>query len=132
MRQLLATGWMHNRARMLTASFLTKHLLQDWRIGADWFLRWLTDADIANNQLGWQWVAGVGVDTNPWRMFNPTLQSRRYDPDGDYIKRWVPELSASWVDDVHDPSGDARRRSGYPTRIIEHPDAVQRFKARSR
>ncbi len=132
MRQLTETGWMPNRARMITASFLTKHLLQDWRVGAEWFRAWLTDFDVANNQLGWQWVAGVGVDTNPWRMLNPTLQSRRHDPSGGYITTWVPELSAWWVDDVHDPSPESRTRSGYPPTIIDHREAVARYRDRKR
>jgi len=130
MRQLRATGWMHNRTRMLTASFLTKHLLQDWRIGARWFQVWLTDGDIANNQLGWQWVAGTGVDTNPWRMFNPTLQSRKYDPAGTYIRTWVPELADASVDDIHDPPQSLRESVGYPERIVDHSEAVERFKGR--
>lgn len=128
MRQLRETGWMHNRSRMLTASFLTKHLNQDWRTGARWFRQWLTDADMANNQLGWQWVAGVGVDTNPWRMFNPVLQSRRHDPQGTYIRTWVPELAEVAADEIHDPSDRTRSHLGYPSRIIEHSDAVARFK----
>jgi len=132
MRQLRATGWMHNRTRMLTASFLTKHLLQDWRIGARWFQIWLTDADVANNQLGWQWVAGTGTDTNPWRMFNPTLQSRKYDPAGTYIRSWVPELADASVHEIHDPSPSFRESVGYPARIIEHSDAVAMFKHRKR
>jgi deoxyribodipyrimidine photo-lyase len=132
MRQLRATGWMHNRTRMLTASFLTKHLLQDWRIGARWFQVWLTDGDIANNQLGWQWVAGTGVDTNPWRMFNPTLQSRKYDPAGTYIRTWVPELADASVQEIHDPSPSLRESVGYPEGIVEHSDAVERFKHRER
>ncbi len=132
MRQLRATGWMHNRTRMLTASFLTKHLLQDWRIGARWFRVWLTDGDIANNQLGWQWVAGTGVDTNPWRMFNPTLQSRKYDPAGNYIRTWVPELVDASVHEIHDPSQSLRESVGYPEAIVEHSDAVERFKHRER
>ncbi|MGI9666881.1 MAG: cryptochrome/photolyase family protein [Acidimicrobiia bacterium] len=129
MRQLRATGWMHNRARMLTASFLTKHLRQDWRAGADWFLTWLTDGDIANNQLGWQWVAGIGVDTNPWRMFNPTLQSHKYDPDGGYIRAWIDELSEVDDSEIHDPSADTRRRTGYPLKLVNHASAVARFKS---
>lgn len=132
MRQLRATGWMHNRSRMLTASFLTKHLLQDWRIGARWFQTWLTDGDVANNQLGWQWVAGTGVDTNPWRMFNPTLQSRRYDPTGSYIRTWVPELADASVHQIHNPSVGFRDSVAYPARIVEHSDAVATFKNRKR
>lgn len=131
MRQLCATGWMHNRARMLTASFLTKHLQQDWRVGADWFRTLLTDADIANNQLNWQWAAGVGVDPKPWRMFNPTLQSRRFDPDGTYIRKWVPELAQATVEEIHDPSEGSRDLFGYPIPIVGHREAVARYKRSS-
>ncbi len=93
MRELWATGWMHNRARLVTASFLVKHLLLPWRLGEDWFWDTLVDADLANNALGWQWVAGSGADAAPYfRVFNPVTQGRRYDPDGAYVRRWVPEI----------------------------------------
>ena len=93
MRQLWQTGWMHNRVRMLVASFLTKHLRMHWKHGADWFMETLVDADLANNTLGWQWVAGTGADAAPYfRIFNPMLQAKRFDPDGSYVKRWVPEV----------------------------------------
>jgi deoxyribodipyrimidine photo-lyase len=93
MRQLWSTGWMHNRVRMVAASFLVKHLLISWREGAAWFWDTLVDADLANNTLGWQWVAGCGADAAPYfRIFNPVLQSRRFDPQGRYIQRWVDEL----------------------------------------
>lgn len=93
MRELWATGWLHNRARMIVASFLTKHLLIDWREGAAWFLDTLVDADWANNSAGWQWVAGCGVDAAPWfRIFNPVTQSRRFDPTGVYLRTWLPKL----------------------------------------
>ena len=92
MRQLLHTGWMHNRVRMLVASFLTKHLRMHWSHGARWFMDTLVDADLANNTLGWQWVAGTGADAAPYfRIFNPLLQAKRFDPDGAYVRRWVPE-----------------------------------------
>lgn len=94
MRELWATGYMHNRVRMIVASFLTKHLLIDWRKGAAWFLDTLLDADLASNSMSWQWVAGCGVDAAPYfRIFNPILQSQKFDPDGAYIRRWVPELA---------------------------------------
>ncbi|MFD8706570.1 cryptochrome/photolyase family protein [Kitasatospora sp. NPDC059648] len=93
MRQLAHEGWMHNRARLLTASFLAKSLYLDWRIGAAHFLALLVDGDVANNQLNWQWVAGTGTDTRPNRVLNPLRQADRYDPDGDYVRRWVPELA---------------------------------------
>ncbi|UHQ18441.1 DNA photolyase family protein [Lysobacter sp. KIS68-7] len=93
MRQLWETGWMHNRVRMLVASFLTKHLRLHWEHGARWFWDTLVDADLANNTLGWQWVAGTGADAAPYfRIFNPMLQAKRFDPDGAYVKRWVPEI----------------------------------------
>lgn len=93
MRELLATGWMHNRVRMITASFLTKHLLIDWRWGEAWFAKHLNDFDLASNNGGWQWAAGCGVDAAPYfRIFNPSLQTARFDPDFTYIRKWVPEF----------------------------------------
>ena len=95
MRQLAETGWMHNRARMITASFLVKHLLIHWQEGEKWFMRHLIDGDLAANNGGWQWTAGTGTDAAPYfRIFNPTLQAKKFDPDGEYIRRWVPELAA--------------------------------------
>ena len=128
MRQLRETGWMHNRTRMITASFLTKDLMIDWRRGARWFLTWLTDGDLANNQLGWQWVAGTGTDTNPTRIFNPTLQSERFDPDGVYIRRWVRELSDVGSEEIHDPSPLTRASVDYPLPLVDHREAIHRFK----
>ncbi|MEC9482575.1 MAG: deoxyribodipyrimidine photo-lyase, partial [Halomonas sp.] len=94
MRALWATGWMHNRARMIVASFLTKNCLVDWRIGADWFMDTLVDADLSSNTAGWQWVAGTGADAAPYfRIFNPVLQGEKFDPEGTFIRRWVPELA---------------------------------------
>ncbi len=99
MRQLLATGWMHNRVRMIVASFLVKDLHLPWQWGARWFMRHLIDGDLASNNHGWQWAAGTGTDAAPYfRVFNPTLQQDRYDPDGAYVDRWVPELVAPIVD----------------------------------
>jgi len=93
MRQLWQTGWMHNRVRMLVASLLTKHLRLHWSHGARWFWDTLVDADLANNTLGWQWVAGTGADAAPYfRIFNPMLQAKRFDPEGAYVRRWVPEI----------------------------------------
>nr|WP_255709288.1 deoxyribodipyrimidine photo-lyase [Spirosoma sp. KNUC1025] len=104
MRQLWQTGYMHNRVRMLTASFLTKNLLIDWRTGADWFLDCLVDADLAVNTLNWQWVAGTGLDAAPFfRVFNPVLQSKKYDLNGDYIKAFVPELRHVPGKYIHEP-----------------------------
>ncbi len=94
MRQLWKTGWMHNRVRMIVASFLVKHLLEDWRLGEAWFWDTLVDADVANNAAGWQWVAGCGADAAPYfRIFNPMSQGEKFDPDGDYVRAWVPELA---------------------------------------
>ncbi|GAB2728929.1 cryptochrome/photolyase family protein [Kitasatospora kifunensis] len=118
MRQLATEGWMHNRARLLTASFLTKSLYHDWRIGAAHFLTLLVDGDIANNQLNWQWVAGTGTDTRPNRVLNPLLQADRYDPHGDYVRRWVPELAHIAGRSVHRP-WLLSDRPAYPAPLIE-------------
>jgi len=119
MREMRATGWMHNRVRMVVASFLTKHLRMHWVHGARWFWDNLVDADLANNTLGWQWVAGTGVDAAPYfRIFNPVLQARKFDPDGAYIARWVPELRGLPVAVRHAP-WEARAATGlYPPRPI--------------
>src|SRR5690606_32179828 len=104
MRQLWQTGFMHNRVRMLTASLLTKNLLIDWRIGESWFWDTLVDADPANNPGNWQWVAGCGMDAAPYfRIFNPVLQGEKFDAEGDYVRRWVPELSALPSEWIHKP-----------------------------
>lgn len=103
MRQLAAEGWMHNRARLITASFLTKQLGLDWRAGAAWYASLLLDADVANNNGNWQWVAGTGNDTKPYRRFNPVRQAERFDPEGDYVRRWVPELAGVTGKAVHQP-----------------------------
>lgn len=104
MRELWRTGWMHNRVRMVVASFLTKNLLIPWREGARWFWDTLVDADLANNTLGWQWTAGCGADAAPYfRVFNPVLQGERFDPEGAYVRRWVPELAALPAAYLHRP-----------------------------
>jgi deoxyribodipyrimidine photo-lyase len=126
MRQLLAEGWMHNRARLIVGSFLTKTLYLDWRAGARHFLAWLVDGDIANNQLNWQWIAGTGTDTRPNRVLNPLLQAERYDPDGTYVRRHVPELAGVAGAAVHAPwklGGVA----GYPEPILELSAGRERF-----
>ena len=124
MRQLLSEAWMHNRVRMITASFLVKDLHLDWRRGAKWFMDHLVDGDLASNQLGWQWVAGSGNDAAPFfRVFNPTLQGAKFDPSGSYVRRYVPELAG--VDDrhIHNPhelAGSLLGVAGYPTPIVDH------------
>jgi deoxyribodipyrimidine photo-lyase len=113
MRQLLDEGWMHNRARLITASYLTKHLGCDWRAGAAWYDAHLLDADVANNYGNWQWVAGTGTDTRPYRKFNPVRQALRFDPAGEYVRRHVPELADVPGTAVHTPwdLDPARRRT---------------------
>ncbi|WP_405008205.1 DNA photolyase family protein [Kitasatospora purpeofusca] len=120
MRQLAHEGWMHNRARLLTASFLAKNLYLDWRVGAAHFLSLLVDGDVANNQLNWQWVAGTGTDTRPNRVLNPLRQADRYDPDGAYVRRWVPELAHLPGPSVHRPW---LFTADYPAPIID-PEAL--------
>jgi deoxyribodipyrimidine photo-lyase len=136
MRQLLATGWMHNRGRMIVASFLTKDLLINWQEGEAWFMHNLVDGDPAANNGGWQWSAGTGTDAAPYfRIFNPITQGLKFDPDGDYIARWVPELRHLPIPFRHEPwkldPADAERfgfRLGtdYPQRIVDHAFARQR------
>ncbi|MGN6695827.1 MAG: cryptochrome/photolyase family protein [Aquihabitans sp.] len=136
MRQLLAEGWMHNRVRMITASFLVKDLHIDWRRGAHWFMRHLVDGDVASNQHGWQWTAGTGTDAAPFfRVFNPILQGTRFDPDGDYVRRYVPELRSIEGGAVHEPwkqAGDlfAGEATAYPDPIVDH--AAERDEALAR
>jgi deoxyribodipyrimidine photo-lyase len=116
MRQLHAEGWMHNRARLITAAFLTKKLRLDWRDGARAFAELLVDADVANNTGNWQWVAGTGADTRPNRLFNPLAQARRRDPNGDYVRRYLPELAGLRGAAVHEPwrAPPARVAPEYP------------------
>lgn len=128
MRQLRREGFMHNRARMVVASFLTKDLYVDWRVGAAHFMDWLVDGDVANNQLNWQWTAGTGSDTNPNRIFNPTTQSKRFDPDGEYIRRYVAELAEVPAPEVHEPSAATRASVGYPAPIVDHRDAIAAYR----
>ncbi|MEV4936996.1 cryptochrome/photolyase family protein [Streptomyces zaomyceticus] len=131
MRQLAHEGWMHNRARLLTASFLTKTLYIDWREGARHFMELLVDGDLANNQLNWQWVAGTGTDSRPNRVLNPVIQGKRYDPDGAYVRRWVPELAGLEGPAVHEPwrpTGLGRDRYDYPDPVVELADGLARFR----
>ncbi|MFG1997301.1 cryptochrome/photolyase family protein [Actinoplanes sp. NPDC048988] len=125
MRQLQAEGWMHNRARLITAAFLTKHLGLDWRPGVQWFFRWLLDGDVPNNSGNWQWVAGTGNDTRPYRRFNPIRQAERFDPSGVYVRRYVPELKGIEGVAVHQPwrlPADVRRGLDYPGPLESHRD----------
>jgi deoxyribodipyrimidine photo-lyase len=131
MRQLRHEGWMHNRGRLLTASFLTKTLYVDWRVGARHFLDLLVDGDIANNQLNWQWMAGTGTDSRPNRVLNPVTQAKRYDPDGAYVRRWVPELAGLAGAAVHEPwkqPGIERAKYAYPAPIVELAEGLERFR----
>ena len=133
MRELWHTGWMHNRVRMIVASFLIKHLLISWQEGAEWFWDTLVDADLASNTLGWQWTAGCGADAAPFfRIFNPTAQGERFDVDGQYVKKWCPELkqlSIKWIhrpweapEEILDAAGVTLGKS-YPRPIVDHAEA---------
>lgn len=136
MRELWCTGWMHNRVRMIAASFLVKHLLIDWRHGAAWFWDTLVDADLANNSLGWQWVAGCGADAAPYfRIFNPVLQGRKFDLHGHYVRQWIPELAKLSNQHIHAPweaspaelaTAGVRLGQNYPQPIVNHAFARQR------
>jgi deoxyribodipyrimidine photo-lyase len=126
MRQLWATGYMHNRVRMIAASFLIKHLLIDWREGEAWFWDTLVDADEANNPANWQWSAGCGADAQPFfRIFNPVAQGERFDPLGDYVRRWVPELRDVPAQAIHRP-WEAGGAPGYPAPVVDHAQARAR------
>ncbi len=131
MRQLRYEGWTHNRGRLLAASFLAKTLYVDWRVGAAHFLGLLVDGDVANNQLNWQWVAGTGTDTRPNRVLNPLAQAARFDPQGTYVRRWVPELAGVEGAAVHRPwrlPQERRARLEYPGPIVDLGDALTRFR----
>ncbi len=118
MRHLAAEAYLPNRARLVVGSFLTRTLGLDWRRGARHFLARLVDGDVANNNLGWQWVAGTGTDTNPHRVFSPRRQAERFDPDGRYLRRWLPELADLKTPDLFDPPPLERARRGYPPPIV--------------
>jgi deoxyribodipyrimidine photo-lyase len=136
MRQLYATGWMHNRVRMVVSSLLVKHLLQDWREGAKWFWDTLVDADLASNTLGWQWSAGCGADAAPYfRIFNPIMQGQKFDPEGDYVRKWVPEIAKIPNKYIHEPwetptgileYAGVELGKDYPRPIIDHKKGRER------
>lgn len=136
MRQLVGMGWMHNRSRMITASFLVKDLLVDWRWGEQFFMQHLVDGDPASNNGGWQWTAGTGTDAAPYfRIFNPILQGKKFDPDGRYIRHWLPELAEVPNKYIHEPwkmPDDVQREAGcrlgedYPQPIVDHKKARER------
>jgi deoxyribodipyrimidine photo-lyase len=136
MRQLWHTGWMHNRVRMIVASFLTKHLLISWREGAKWFWDTLVDADLPNNTLGWQWASGCGADAAPYfRIFNPEIQGEKFDPAGDYVRQWVPELAhvpAKWIHKPWKAPEEVLAEAGvelgrnYPRPVVDHMLARRR------
>jgi deoxyribodipyrimidine photo-lyase len=136
MRELWTTGWMHNRVRMVVGSFLVKDLLQPWQRGAEWFWDTLVDADLANNTLGWQWVAGCGADAAPYfRIFNPVRQGEQFDPSGAYVRRWVPELARLPADVIHHPwtappavlrEANVCLGKTYPLPIVDHAEARRR------
>ncbi|MFD6225026.1 cryptochrome/photolyase family protein [Nocardia asteroides] len=121
MRQLVTDGWLPGRARLITASFFAKSLRLDWRIGAAHFLHWLVDADVANNQLNWQWAAGTGTDTRPNRTLNPLRQADRYDPDGTYTRHWLPELAHLEGPTIHRPWRTEIPHSTYPPPLLDVP-----------
>jgi deoxyribodipyrimidine photo-lyase len=136
MRQLWSTGWMHNRVRMIVASFLIKDLLVHWQVGEKWFWDTLVDADLASNSASWQWVAGCGADASPYfRVFNPSLQGAKFDPDGYYVRRWVPEIARLPNALLHSPwearpielaDAGIRLEQTYPAPIVDHDVARQR------
>lgn len=120
MKQLTALGWMHNRLRMVTAMFLSKNLLLDWRQGEQWFMQHLVDGDLASNNGGWQWSASTGADAAPYfRVFNPVSQSQRFDPEGAFIRQWLPELASLSNKEIHQPAPAARQRLDYPDPIVD-------------
>jgi deoxyribodipyrimidine photo-lyase len=136
MRELWHTGWMHNRVRMIVASFLVKHLMIPWQEGAAWFWDTLVDADLANNTMGWQWTAGCGADAAPYfRIFNPVIQGEKFDPAGSYVRRWIPELAKvpdKWIHKPWETPRSLLLEAGvelgkqYPRPVVEHEAARKR------
>lgn len=132
MRQLIAEGWMHNRVRMIVASFLVKDLHIDWARGARYFMDQLIDGDLASNNHGWQWVAGTGTDASPYfRIFNPTSQSKKFDGDGHYLRRWIPEIAHLPDRSIHAPWTEKTGAPAcYPLPIVDHDDERKESLAR--
>jgi deoxyribodipyrimidine photo-lyase len=132
MRQLNESGWMHNRCRMIVASFLTKDLMLDWRLGEKYFLQKLFDGDLAANNGGWQWSASSGMDPKPLRIFNPAAQAAKFDPSAEYIRRWLPEARSLSAEELVTGriSRLERHRSGYPEPIVVHDRQQREFKQR--
>ena len=135
MRQLNATGWMHNRLRMIVAMYLTKNLLIDWRKGEKYFMNKLIDGDFASNNGGWQWSASTGVDAAPYfRIFNPITQSEKFDKEGKFIKKWIPEIAAA--KNIHDPSTEERKEMGYSYHLVDlkesRKEAIEKFSSFSK
>lgn len=129
MRQMVSTGWMHNRLRMVAAMFLTKHLFIDWRLGEQFFMQHLVDGDLASNNGGWQWSASTGVDSVPYfRIFNPVRQSQRFDTSGTFIRHYVPELASLDNKSIHQPNAQQVKQCGYVLPIVEHKAAVAQTK----
>jgi len=129
MRQLASSGWMHNRCRMIVASYLVKDLICDWRLGEAHFMRHLVDGDLAANNGGWQWSASSGMDPKPLRIFNPATQASKFDPEGDYIRTWLPELAHVATADLISGDIGALERRGYPQPVVNHKQQQARFKA---
>ncbi|MGC1198655.1 MAG: FAD-binding domain-containing protein, partial [Geitlerinemataceae cyanobacterium] len=125
------TGWMHNRCRMIVASFLTKDLFINWQWGEKYFMQTLIDGDLSSNNGGWQWSASSGMDPKPLRIFNPTTQTKKFDPDGQYIRQWLPELRSIDTEDL--VTGKISKSDcyacDYPMPIVEHNDRQRQFKA---
>ena len=120
MQQMLATGWMHNRLRMVVAMFFTKNLLLDWRLGEAFFMQHLIDGELAANNGGWQWSASTGADSAPYfRVFNPISQSQKFDPQGDFIKQWLPNLASLDAKSIHEPTTQQRQALAYPAAIVD-------------
>jgi len=126
-KQMLSEGWMHNRLRMIVAMFFTKNMLHDWRVGEQFFMEHLIDGDFASNNGGWQWSASTGTDAAPYfRIFNPITQSQNFDPTGEFIKKFIPELSNTSINNIHQPTQDLFSELNYPNPILDLKESRQR------